>query len=126
MTPGEKCDIQGLKGDFPKNFQSWTSEGESILANFGCSLQMVPSKNGVVEHFVGNRINSNVFEVYGYIEATNNYNEEKEKWNVSLGNLHSFKKRKFVINGMNGTGALLTMGDAPKVLRSLKDLVNSD
>lgn len=121
-----KCDIATLRAHFPKDFQPWTSQGESILNKHGCDLITVPSKNGVMEYLIGNKINSTVFEAVGYIQAYVDYDEEKENWNTSFGKAHAFKKRKVVVAGINGTGAVLPVMDVNRVFKSMKDLVNGD
>jgi hypothetical protein len=121
-----KCNLNALKGDFPKNFQPWSSEGESLLSKHSCDLVAIPGKNGLLEHFVGNKVGPSVFVANGFIESVVSYNDENENWEGDFGKLHAFKKEKIVITGHNNSGAVLSTDDATKVSKYLKKLVTDD
>jgi hypothetical protein len=123
---GNKCNINALKGGFPKNFQPWSSEGEALLTQHGCDLVAIPGKNGMAEHFVGNKIGPSVFVANGFIESVVSYNDDNESWEGDFGKLHAFKKDKIVVTGHNGSGAVLSIDEAIKANKHIKKIVNDD
>ena len=119
----DKCNIVDLKLEFPKkNFQSWTSEGESLLAKHGCDLITVPKKSGSLEHLVGKKLNSDIFLAKGYIHSSSSFDDDKEQWVSDLGKLHQFRHDKVVITGQSGTGTILSLDSASKMIKNLKNL----
>lgn len=123
----DTCDIENLQKNFPKkDFNPWSSEGEALLTSHNCDLITIPNKSGMLEHIVGNKVNSSLFEALGFIQSVMSYDDEKEKWVGDLGRLHDFKKSKIVITGQNGTGTIMTMDESAKLLKSLKKVVDKD
>jgi len=120
-----KCDISQLKAAFPqKNFEPWSSEGESLLAKHGCDVIAIPSKNGVQEHLVGNKINANIFVANGYIQPIVSYEDEGS--DESGSQIRVLRKEKIVVTGQNGSGAVFLLEDADKIVKNLKKIVNND
>lgn len=121
------CDIDGLEKNFPKkDFNPWSSEGEAMLSSHYCDLITIPTKNGMLEHIIGNKVNPQLFVASGFIQSVMSYDEEKEKWVGDLGNLHSFRKKKIVLTGQNGTGTILSLDDASKLIKSLNKVVDTE
>ena len=122
-----RCDVTALKLNFPKrDFEPWSSEGESMLASHGCDLITIPTKNGMLEHVVGKRINQKIFIANGFIQSVMNYDDATEKWIGDFGKVHVFRKEKVVLTGNNGTGTIITMDDARKLIKNLKRVVDRD
>ena len=123
----DACDIEKLQRNFPKkDFNPWSSEGESLLSSHNCDLITIPNKSGMLEHIVGNKVNSTIFIARGFIQSVMSYDEDKEKWVGDLGKLHDFKKNKIVLTGQNGTGTIMSMDESLTLLKSLKKVVDRD
>lgn len=118
-----KCDITALKTNVTNgiDFPAWSSQGESLLDQFGCDMITVPSKSGVLEYLIGNKRNSSTFEAIGAIKSSTNYDDNKNTWNAV-----SFKKKKIVISGIHGSRAVIPLPDIGKITKSLKNIVDEE
>lgn len=126
----KKCDVTALKAHFPEDFQPWTSQGESLLAKYGCDLVNITNKTGITEYLIGNKSSpsrdTSVFEAVGFIPTTMAYDEEKDAYTTIFKSATSYKKKKVVVVGSNGSGAVLPANDVNNVAKSIKDIANED
>ncbi len=120
-----KCNILQLKTEFPqKNFEPWTSEGEALLTKYDCDLIAIPNKSGGTEHLIGNKIDANTFVANGNILSVMTYDDDKDELVGELGKLHAFRKEKIVVIGQNGSGAVFSKENMPKILKNLAKVVD--